>query len=40
MINFIRKLFCFNHDWEYEQSILDDELVKTCRRCNKVKKQL
>lgn len=38
MINFLRKLFCFSHDWEYEQSILDDEWVEVCRKCNKEKK--
>lgn len=27
MINFLRKIFCFGHDWEYEQSILNDEWV-------------
>lgn len=23
MINFLRKLFCFGHEWEVEQSLLD-----------------
>lgn len=39
MIIFLRRLFCIPHDWEYEQSILDDELVGVCRKCDKEKKK-
>ena len=39
MIVFLRKLFCFSHAWEYEQSILDDEWTKVCRKCDGVKKK-
>lgn len=38
MINFLRKLFCFGHEWEVEQSLLDGEYYEVCRRCEKVKK--
>ena len=38
MLNFLCKLFCFGHEWEVEQSLLDGEYYEVCRRCEKVKK--
>lgn len=35
MLNFLRKLFCFDHDWEVEQSLLDGEYYEACRKCGK-----
>ena len=38
MIKFLRKLFCFGHDWEVEQSVFDGEYYEFCRKCGGVRK--
>ena len=38
IIKFIKRLFCFRHDYEQELSPFDDEWWESCSKCEKPRK--